>query len=130
MNSNKNSKNVLYWNCANGIFNKSDLIKDKIKVNEPELFFIAESEISKTMQTSISDYPGYELSHSKTMSETRKSRICCFSKPEWQLLEELLPIDDEILLYKKGDHIVIGIYRPFKLYINEVKRFLLLFFGL
>jgi len=111
-------QNILYWNCANGIFNKRDIIKNYLQINSPELFFISESEIDKTKELNLLETLPYELNLSNTLSDTRKARICCYSKPEWTLLPNSSTMD-EILSYKKQNHIIIGIYRPFKTYSGE-----------
>jgi len=112
------STNIMYWNCANGIFSKKDLIKEHLKTHKPELFFISEAEINKNKETNLLECENYELSLSNTLSDTRKARICCYSTNDWTKIPNS-SISDEILAYQKSNQIVICLYRPFKYYIGE-----------
>jgi len=111
-------KNIMYWNCANGIFTKREIIKNYLTIHEPELFFISEAEIDLYKETNLLQVHNYELYLANTISETRKSRICCYSKSDWSNLS-IKSKTDEILAFKKANHIVVGIYRPFKIYSGE-----------
>lgn len=73
---------ILHWNCANGIFNKMNVIKDKIAENNPEVFFISESNISNNMNLDLLNISEYNFTTSNTIS-FQKSRICAFYKNGW-----------------------------------------------
>jgi len=90
---------ILYWNCANGIFSKRDIIKNYISTYKPELFFISEAEIDKNKETNLLEHENYDLTFSKTLTDTRKARICCYSTKNWSLIPNT-SILDEILTFK------------------------------
>jgi len=94
-------QNILYWNCASGIFNKASLIKNKLIEHKPEIFFIAESDLNNAMNLNLLNHLGYNLHTSQTITNERKSRLCSYSKPGWNLANNHMSKNDEIIILKK-----------------------------
>jgi len=113
------NQSILYWNCASGIFNKADLIKNKVTEHSPDIFFVSESNLNSNMMTEILQINGYEFTSTKTMTETRKSRLCCYYNNNWSISSFEVGTLDELLILENKNTSVLGIYRPFKVYENE-----------
>jgi len=107
---NEQPKNVLYWNCASGIFNKIELLKDKTELYDPEIFFVAESNINNDMNTDLLQIRNYNFTNSKTIAQDRKSRICCYYKNKWKLRDDVMSVDDKIIALEHENNFIIGIY--------------------
>jgi len=76
--------------------------------------FIAESNINNSMDLNLLNQPEYELIHSNTINEIRKSRLCCFYKNNWKPNFGEMSHSDEVIILEKEQNTIIGLYRPFK----------------
>jgi len=113
------NKNILYWNCASGIFNKIDVIKFKIQEQKPDVFFISEADLNEKMDLNLLGISEFTLATSKTFSDVRKSRLCAYYNNSWTLNEEFMSEKDELIILEHENLSIIGIYRPFKLLQGE-----------
>jgi len=80
---------------------------------------VAESNINNSINTNLLMTPGYNFINSNTISDERKSRICCFFKNGWTPNLNDMGTTDEIIIMEKLNRTIIGIYRPFKVYQGE-----------
>jgi len=114
-----NKPNIIYWNCASGIFNKIDIIKHKLTEHKPDVLILAEADLNLNMNLKVLEISGYNFATSLAISSERKSRICVYYKNSWTINEQYMSKHDEIVILERGELSVIGIYRPFKLLQGE-----------
>ena len=74
-----NPLNIGYWNCASGIVNKLDIIKDLIQTNELYILFVSESDIREFFDLSLIQIQGFDIILPYTQQK-KKSRILAFAK--------------------------------------------------
>jgi len=100
----------LFWNCAHGVKSKFDYIKYLISSWNVSILFIFEAEV-KPDDISVLQIEGYDLIVSNTISgDFKKARTVCFIKND-------LPY--KVLKVEGDAHRFIGLYRGFKLHMNE-----------
>jgi len=113
---------VQYWNCGSGILRKLDFIKEQVRENNLDLFFISEAEIKSNSNIECLNMPDYKVLVAPTLRSRNKTRIICIVRNQFDLVE--LPgseFDDAIAVNAQGT-IVIGIYRGFKTFENESEK--------
>ena len=92
------NENILYWNCANGLYNKLNIIKQNLEDYGPEIYFIAESNLDTNMNQNVLKQNGYEFMTSSTASEDYKSRICSYFKTSWEPNLQYMGNRDEVII--------------------------------
>jgi len=102
---------IINWNACLGAFNKIDFIRNQILITKPNIAFIQESEIQKTMDLSLIKIEGYDV----TMSENDpKSRLICYTRKEMNCQIECFR-NLELIKISTNKYEIFGLYRPFKL---------------
>ncbi len=114
----KKFNNFLFWNCANGVFNKKLSIEKYISFYEPCILFVSECEITPDHMLELLKIPGYRLDISKTLESRGKGRILAFVKTGMELFRrnDLELQFNDILVYSSKDITVAGVYCGFKNY--------------
>jgi hypothetical protein len=113
--------NVIFWNCASGVFNKKPMIEKYIEQFKPEVFFISECELGPNHMIELLNVPGYSIELANTFKSREKGRIMAYVANDsgfsrMQSLEH--PLNDIIVL-RKGNCSIIGLYAGFKTYDDE-----------
>jgi len=114
------SISIYYWNCAAGLLRKIDYIRDLITGNKVDIFFVAEAEIKAEYDTSVLKIEGYDLIVSKTISSRKRSRLICYKRDSFKVVE-MFDDRNEIIGLSKGGHLFIGLYRGFKVFDDETE---------
>ncbi len=112
---------VSYWNCGSGLVRKWDFIKSYIDENEPDIFYIAEADLTANTDVRFLKVPGYRTEVANTMLTKGKCRIICFCRPFFQRLTQLEGDQNELIVLKHDRNVICGIYRPFKCYLGETQ---------
>lgn len=113
--------NIGYWNCASGILNKLDLIKEIIQTNELDIFFVSESDIGEYFDLSLLQIQGFDIILPYEQQK-KKSRILAFVKSGDKFEQLKFAENNEvegIAIKNNYSHsttynVVVGIYRPYK----------------
>ena len=69
---------IVYWNCASGIINKMDLIKEMTSTYKLNLLFISASNIGEHSDLQLINIDGYETL--LPYKQHKKSRILAYMK--------------------------------------------------
>lgn len=112
------SLKIYYWNCASGLLRKIDYIRELIKQDNVDLFFVAESEIRYDCDFGCLTLTGYDIVAANTINSRGKARLICFKKQGFSKVEGLNEFNDA-LIFQLGNVSVAGIYRGFKLFEGE-----------
>jgi len=111
-------ENIWYWNCASGFLKKIDFIKELIRTNRVDVFFLAETEIKGDANLDFLSIDGYDFICAKTLSTRNKARLACFKKNDIKLVKTSVILNDVIILESQYG-IYAGVYRGFKCYSGE-----------
>jgi len=114
------SMKIYYWNCAAGLLKKLDYVRDLIKENDVDLFFIAEAELRYGSDLGCLTLSGYDLITSNTFASRGKSRLVCYKKQGFESLTGLNEFND-ILVFNYKSYTIVGLYRGFKLFEGETE---------
>jgi hypothetical protein len=110
----------LFWNCCGGLASKMGSVWTIIEKYNPECFFISESEV-KAENSAWLQCQNYTLHCSKTIL-TGKSRLICFLRNNSEFKVILPETQTEIIAIENHSSRIIGVYRPFKLLLNQTKE--------
>jgi hypothetical protein len=121
--SNKNNVQftVCHWNCASGITNKLDDIKNAINELKPTVMYISEADRKNNHDDRLIQIKGYKLHNSASLDKYGKSRIIAYTKDGVNLRRrlDLESPDTEMIIFDKQaqntseQDRIIGLYRPF-----------------
>lgn len=111
---------IIFWNCANGALAKIDFIKSYIAEFSPLLLFISEAEIKKDRNYSCLMVKDYFLEVSSTIGHGVARQIAYVKKDSgFERVKSLENGLSEVLVFKKGNLKVCGVYQPFKTVQNK-----------
>jgi len=113
------SADFLYWNCGSGILKKLDTIKWHLENVRPEVFFVAEADITQGKDLGVFRMPNYIFHQANTINTRNKCRLVAWSKENCLRKPNLEFELNEILVFQKNDVTITGIYRHFKCYEGE-----------
>ena len=121
--SNKNNLTftVCHWNCASGITNKLDDIKNAICELKPTVIYISEADRKSQHDDKLIQIQGYKLHNAASLEKHGKSRIIAYTKDGVNLRRrlDLESPDTEMIIFDKqiqnstDEDRIIGLYRPF-----------------
>jgi len=115
-----NRLSINYWNCGAGLLKKLDIIKNEIEKDQPQIFFVAESDLLSARKLGVFQMRGYTFEHSKTL----ETRISCWFNSTYKRILNLEDDFCEIIVLENvaTQLLVVGIYHPYKCYENETTR--------
>jgi hypothetical protein len=107
---------VLFWNCANGVFNKKPLIEKYIEFYEPCVFFVSECEVSVKHCQGLLNIKDYDVEFSRTLESKGKCRTLAYVKRGLGIVRhnELENNDNEIIVLRLKKQFLVGVYAGFK----------------
>jgi len=114
--------NCIYWNCGSGIVKKLSCIHDLLDNVKPLICFISECDILASKTLGIFSHEGYNLALSNTLTSVGKSRLLAWFDPnEFERMQGFELPGNEVIVLKSliTNLIVVGCYRPFKLFPGE-----------
>ena len=112
---------VCHWNCASGIINKLDDIRNVISELKPTVIYISEADRKSHHDDRLIQIKGYRLHNSSSLEKHGKSRIIAYTKDGVNLRRrlDLESPDTEMIIFDKQapnspeEDRIIGLYRPF-----------------
>jgi len=122
-----NKLSIFSWNICLGVLHKTHLIKLNLDINNIDILFINEAEISSDINLDILKIPGYDLVSSQKQNHCGHSRIVAYIKSNLKYETLDVSVKLEAISIKIFNNTITGFYRPFKLenfsnhtdYLNE-----------
>jgi hypothetical protein len=70
--------NILYWNCASGVYNKKAFIEKYTLQFKPLVFFVSECELHSDQMISLLNLKDYRIEIAGTFESKNKGRLMAF----------------------------------------------------
>jgi hypothetical protein len=103
------TNNLLFWNCANGIYNKKASVEKHISFYSPVIFFISEAEIRKNQMIKVLNVPGHKIDVANTLESRQKGRLIAYEKENsgFKRCPRLEHKFNDVLVYSSRDKTVV-----------------------
>jgi len=114
----------VYWNCGAGLVKKLSVVIDLLK-GKTQASFVSECDIVKNKCLNVFSQKNFGLALANTVESHGKARIMCWFKNDvFERVSHLeLPGNDIIVLRSlERNFLLVGCYRPFKLFPGETHK--------
>jgi len=114
----------VYWNCGSGLVKKMSTIHD-LFTPKTQVCFVSECEIVQNRCMNVFSKKDFCISLSKTIATNGKARLMCWFRDDmFERVDNLEMPGNEIIVLRSLEKkfLLVGCYRPFKLFQGESLR--------